>query len=120
MMTVDEAIEVFKRAMETETPQQFGYQGMNRVVAPFMVGLTKDDRIVVQALQFAGSTSKGTVLKPEPRFFYLDTFDTDPEPSDKSWPSFDLRKTEYVPPKFVAQVLGLYQTEKTGESNGNG
>lgn len=92
----------------------FEYQGHARLACGYLLGKTKDDRLVLHAYQYGGAGSKGEVTDPSLgtwRFFYLDemsdkvtAFD-----SDNVWYPLEFKKSEadYVPPKFITQVLAI-------------
>jgi hypothetical protein len=97
------------QAVLAGTPLALTYQGLRREVMPTLLGLTKNGKVVLHALQFGGDSSKGPVTADKAcwRFFYTDEIET--FAALASAPELAIRKSEgeYRPPGFVAQVLAI-------------
>lgn len=114
----EETARYIDHAIQNGVGLKFVYNGFERHVCPHMLGLSKDDRLVVHAFQYAGGDSKGGIERPEQgswKFFYLDTFESQPLPLHpvNGWYPKDLKKAEgeYKPPKFVKQIISLYNPQ---------
>lgn len=103
-------------AIKDKVTVSFPYQGRSRVVCPYLLGKTKDDRYVLHALQIGGESSKGPVQQPEWRFFYLDEMTDGPDWVGKSAWVQALTKNEpgkpYVPPKFITEVIEVHPKQE--------
>lgn len=114
-MNIDPAfVQSLMKAVQEKSLLQFPYQGLERQVCPYLLGKTKDDRLVLQGFQFGGQTSKGEILAPEFggwRFFYLDEMPGAMVLGPGPWYPAPVQKAEgrpaYVPPKFITVVLAL-------------
>ncbi len=90
----------------------FPYQGLTRMVTPYLLGETNDGRLVLHGFQFGGESSRGPIETPEQggwRFFYLNELSVLNAGPGQAYP-LDLAKAElevYKAPKFISTVLAL-------------
>jgi hypothetical protein len=86
------------------------YQGHLREFSPYLLGVTKDGRLVLHAFQYGGASSKGPITPQNGawRFFYLDEIE-DPITPGGDWYPKDFQKSEgdYRPPAFIATILAV-------------
>ncbi len=90
------------------------YKGLSRLVTPHLLGETRDGRIVLQAFQYGGATSKGVINNPSEggwRYLYLDEFEGLAAGEGPSYPQ-DLQKNEgpYQPPDFITGILAMRES----------
>jgi hypothetical protein len=105
---IDKTLDAVDSAIGHHITIQFSYQNRERVVCPYLLAKTTDGRFVCHGLQIAGNTSKGALLTPEFRYFYLENFDTVPMASLAPYYP-PLIKAEQTPAAFIAEVINSYQ-----------
>jgi hypothetical protein len=100
-------IDILKLAITTKSPALIVYKDKLRDILPFMLGKTRDDRIVLQAWQrgegggwrffYLNEMLEGSVASP-PAYF---------DPSIWDEPMATIKKSEdgYKPPAFVTEVI---------------
>lgn len=98
-------IEQLKQAIARKQRAFFMYKDKPRHVLPILLGLTKDDRYVLQGWQLGAGKDEGW------RFFYLDELKGELALAHDplSWSVVELKKSEgeYKPPAFIVEVLAL-------------
>jgi hypothetical protein len=98
---------LLKHAVEESRPLEIMYQGHNRVVYPTLLGETASGRIVLHALQVAGSSKEGPVVTPSWKFLYCDQMAS----ANLLVPSFpvEFKKSEgeYKRPGFIVKTLAM-------------
>ena len=109
MSDIAELAKHLKGFIEAGWNVSINYQGKPRELTPYLLGQTKDNRIVLHGFQYGGESSKGPVASPEQggwRFFYLDQIDGLWAGPGPQFPE-TLVKSEgdYKPPAFIVMVM---------------
>lgn len=90
------------------------YQGLSRLVTPWLLGETRDTRTVLHAFQFGGMTSSGAIADPSQgvwRWLYLDEFEGLAAGAGPAYP-MGLQKSEeeFQAPAFITQVIAVRES----------
>ena len=103
----NEFMKLLKHAVEESLPLEIMYQGHNRIVVPTLLGETASGRIVLHALQVAGSSKEGPVITPSWKFLYCDQMAS----ANLLVPSIPMQmkksEGEYKCPGFITKILAM-------------
>lgn len=106
----EQLIKCLSEAITTGLNIGVQYKGFQRFCTPHLLAETQDGRLVLQAFQYGGSSSKGPVDASNGgwRWLYIDEMDALAVGAGTSYP-VDLQKAEgsYAPPAFIVQILAM-------------